>query len=110
MPAEAGERSASGDLIFPEIEPFRQAGKACFPQRRSFAGVSHRPPEPGLEPEGEVVPAVHHQLVLAPILVLPRLRLRSCRRPLHAAPASGRYSLPRPILDRLQAALAPAKN
>src|SRR5215203_2957776 len=56
--------------------------------------------------EGEPVPAVHHQHVL----VLPRLRLRSCRRPLHAAPASGRYSLPRPILDRLQAALAPAKN
>src|SRR5918995_1259486 len=40
----------------------------------------------------------------------PRLRLRSCRRPLHAAPASGRYSLPRPVLDRLQAALQPAKN
>jgi hypothetical protein len=57
------------------------------------------------------VPAVHHQLVLAPILARhPRLRLRSCRRPLQAAPASGRYSLPRPILDRLQAALAPAKN
>ncbi len=57
------------------------------------------------------MPAVHHQLVLAPILARhPRLRLRSCRRPLHASPASGRYSLPRPILDRLQAALAPAKN
>jgi hypothetical protein len=57
------------------------------------------------------VPAVHHQLVLAPILAhRPRLRLRSCRRPLHATPASGRYSLPRPVLDRLQAALAPAKN
>jgi hypothetical protein len=56
--------------------------------------------------EGEVVPAVQHQHVL----VLPRPRRRSCRRPLHASPASGRYSLPRPILDRLQAALAPAKN
>jgi hypothetical protein len=57
------------------------------------------------------VPAVHHQLVLAPILARhPRPRLRSCRRPLHASPASGRYSLPRPVLDRLQAALAPAKN
>jgi hypothetical protein len=57
------------------------------------------------------VPAVHHQLVLAPILARhPRLRLRSCRRPLHAAPASGRYSLPRAVLDQLQAALAPAKN
>ena len=52
------------------------------------------------------MPIVHHQHVL----VLPRPRLRSCRRPLHAAPASGRYSLPRPILDRLQAALAPAKS
>jgi hypothetical protein len=52
------------------------------------------------------VPIVHHQHVL----VLPRLRLRSCRRPLHASPASGRYSLPHPVLDRLQAALAPAKN
>jgi len=52
------------------------------------------------------VPIVHHQHVL----VLPRPRLRSCRRPLHASPASGRYSLPRPVLDRLQAALAPAKN
>jgi hypothetical protein len=73
--------------------------------------VPHRSPEPGLEPEGKAVPAVHHQLVLAPILARhPRLRLRSCRRPLHAAPASGRYSLPRPVLDRLQAALAPAKN
>ena len=68
--------------------------------------MTHRPPEPGLEPEGEPVPIVHHQHVL----VLPRPRLRSCRRPLHAAPASGRYSLPRPVLDRLQAALAPAKN
>src|SRR5215204_1227767 len=56
--------------------------------------------------EGEPVPTVHHQHVL----VLPRPRLRSCRRPLHASPASGRYSLPRPVLDRLQAALAPAKN
>ena len=52
------------------------------------------------------MPVVQHQHVL----VLPRLRLRSCRRPLHASPASGRYSLPRPVLDRLQAALAPAKN
>src|SRR5215204_6179430 len=56
--------------------------------------------------EGEPVPIVHHQHVL----VLPRPRLRSCRRPLHATPASGRYSLPRPILDRLQAALQPARN
>ena len=56
--------------------------------------------------EGEPVPIVQHQHVL----VLPRPRLRSCRRPLHASPASGRYSLPRSILDRLQAALAPAKN
>src|SRR5215218_9188049 len=56
--------------------------------------------------EGEPVPIVQYQHVL----VLPRPRLRSCRRPLHAAPASGRYSLPRPVLDRLQAALAPAKN
>src|SRR5215207_2594577 len=71
-----------------------------MPERRTV------PFEPGLEPEGEPVPAVHHQHVL----VLPRPRLRSCRHPLHAAPASGRYSLPRPILDRLQAALAPAKN
>ena len=55
------------------------------------------------------MPAVHHQLALAPILAH-RPRLRSCRRPLHASPASGRYSLPRPVLDRLQAALAPAKN
>ena len=52
------------------------------------------------------MPIVHHQHVL----VLPRPRLRSCRRPLHTSPASGRYSLPRPVLDRLQAALAPAKN
>ena len=52
------------------------------------------------------MPVVHHQH----ILVLPRPRLRSCRRPLHVSPVSGRYSLPRPILDRLQAALAPAKN
>src|SRR5829696_7730287 len=56
--------------------------------------------------EGEPVPIVQHQHVL----VLPRPRLRSCRRPLHASPASGRYSLPRPVLDRLQAALAPARN
>ena len=56
--------------------------------------------------EGEPVPIVHHQHVL----VLPRPRLRSCRRPLHASPTSGRYRLPRPVLDRLQAALAPAKN
>ena len=56
--------------------------------------------------EGEPVHVVHHQHVL----VLPRPRLRSCRRPLQSAPASGRYSLPRPVLDRLQAALAPAKN
>src|SRR5918995_5514243 len=73
--------------------------------------MPHRSPEPGLEPEGKAVPAVHHQLVLAPILAHhPRLRLRSCRRPLHASPTSGRYSLPRPVLDRLQAALALAKN
>src|ERR671911_1494825 len=56
--------------------------------------------------EGEPVPIVHHQHVL----VLPRPRLRSCRRPLQSSPTSGRYSLPRPVLDRLQAALAPAKN
>jgi hypothetical protein len=52
------------------------------------------------------VPVVHHQHVL----VLPRPRLRSCRRPFHPSPASGRYSLPRAVLDQLQAALAPAKN
>jgi hypothetical protein len=52
------------------------------------------------------VPIVQHQHVL----VLPRPRLRSCRKALHASPASGLYSLPRPVLDRLQAALAPAKN
>src|ERR671910_2847697 len=56
--------------------------------------------------EGEPVPVVHHQHVL----VLPRPRVRSCRRPFHPSPASGRYSLPRAVLDRLQAALAPAKN
>src|SRR5215204_7425722 len=56
--------------------------------------------------EGEPVPIVQHQHVL----VLPRPRLRSCRRPLHASPASGRYTLPRPVLDRLQAALEPARN
>lgn len=57
------------------------------------------------------MPIVRHQLVLTPILAhRPCLRLRSCRRPLHASPASGRYSLPRPVLNRLQAALAPAKN
>src|SRR5918995_4077544 len=73
--------------------------------------MPHRSPEPGLEPEGKAVPIVHHQLVLAPILARhPRPRLRSCRRPLHASPASGRYSLPRAVLDQLQAALAPAKN
>ena len=73
--------------------------------------MPHRSPEPGLEPEGKAVPAIHHQLVLAPILARhPRLRLRSCRRPLHASPVSGRYSLPRPVLDRLQVALAPARN
>src|SRR5829696_2426679 len=48
-----------------------------------------------LSREGEPVPIVQHQHVL----VLPRPRLRSCRHPLHAAPASGRYSLPRPVLD-----------
>jgi hypothetical protein len=56
--------------------------------------------------EGEPVPIVQHQHVL----VLPRPRLRSCRRLFSPSPASGRYSLPRPVLDRLQAALAPAKN
>ena len=56
--------------------------------------------------EGEAVPAVHHQLVL----VLPRPRLRSYRRPFHPSPTPGPYRLPRPILDRLQAALQPAKN
>src|SRR5215203_2696986 len=99
-------RSLIGVVILPENLPPRQAGNASFPQRRSYAGVTHRSLEPGLEPEGKAVPIVHHQLVL----VLPRPRLRSCRRPLHASPASGRYSLPRPVLDRLQAALAPAKN
>jgi hypothetical protein len=43
-------RSRFGDLILPENLPSRQAGNAHFPQRRSFAGVSHRPLEPGLEP------------------------------------------------------------
>jgi hypothetical protein len=52
------------------------------------------------------VPVVHHQHVL----VLPRPRVRSCRRPYHPSPASGRYSLPRAVLDQLQAALALAKN
>src|SRR5215211_7926250 len=68
--------------------------------------VCRTTPATGLQPDGEPVPTTVHQHVL----VLPRPRLRSCRRPLHAAPASGRYSLPRPVLDRLQAALAPAKN
>ena len=68
--------------------------------------MSHRPPEPGLEPEGEPVPIVHHQHVL----VLPRPRLRSCRRPLHASPTSGRYRLPRPVLDRLLGEAAPLRN
>jgi hypothetical protein len=53
MPAEAGERSVFGDLILPEIGAFRQAGNACFLQRRSFAGVSHRPLSRALSLEGE---------------------------------------------------------
>src|SRR5215211_7211064 len=68
--------------------------------------VCRTTPATGLQPDGEPVPTTVHQHVL----VLPRPRLRSCRRPLHAAPASGRYRLPRPVLDKLQAALAPAKN
>src|SRR5829696_9020157 len=43
MPAGAGERSAFGDLILPEIEPFRQAGRSSFPRRRSFADMRHVP-------------------------------------------------------------------
>jgi len=81
-------------------------GNSRFPQRRSFAGVTHRSLSRALSLEGEPVSIVHHQHVL----VLPRPRLRSCRRPLHASPASGCYNLPRPVLDKLHAALAPAKN
>jgi len=93
MPAGAEEASAVSALILPENLPPRQAGNACFPQRRSFVGMPHRSSEPCLEPEGKALPAVHHQLVLAPILARhPRLRLRSCRRPLQASPASGRYA------------------
>src|SRR5215207_10980845 len=71
-----------------------------MPERRTV------PFEPGLEPEGEPVPIVHHQHVL----VLPRPRLRSYRRPLHATPASGRYGLPRPVLERVLAEAAPLQN
>ena len=41
---------------------------------------------------------------------MPRPRLRSCRRPFHPSPPSGPYRLPRPVLDRLEPALAPARN
>ena len=52
------------------------------------------------------MPIVYHQHVL----VLPRPRLRSCRRPFHPSSTPSPYRLPRPVLDRLQVALAPAKN
>ena len=84
-------------------QQFSAAAELC----RSVAPL----PEPGLEPEGKAVPIVHHQLVLAPLLARhPRLRLRSCRRPFHTAPACGRYSLPHAVLERLLAALTPARN
>jgi hypothetical protein len=42
--------------------------------------------------------------------VLPRPRIRSCRRPFHPSPTPGPYRLPHATLERLQAALAPARN
>jgi hypothetical protein len=68
--------------------------------------VSHRSLSRALSLEGEPVPVVQHQHVL----VLPRPRLRSCRRPFHPSPAPGPYRLPHAVLDRLQAALQPARN
>ena len=56
--------------------------------------------------EGEPVPIIQHQHVL----LLPRPRLRSCRRPFSPSPTSGRYRLPRPVLDRLLGEAAPLRN
>jgi hypothetical protein len=105
VPAEAGEVINLGGLILPEIGSLSQAGSSSFPQRRSYAGM-RRVPATGLEPEGEAVPIVYHQHVL----VLPRPRLRSCRRPFSPSPTPGPYRLPHAALERLQAALQPAKN
>jgi hypothetical protein len=75
--------------------------------------VSHRSPEPGLEPEGKAVPAVQHQLVMVPVLApaVARLRRRFCRKPLlRSPPASGRYTLPAGALAQLQGDATGARN
>ena len=59
------------------------------------------------------MPAVHHQLVLAPILApaVARLRRRFCRKPLlRSPPASGRYTLPAGALAQLQGDATGARN
>ena len=81
-----------------ETAVFRSGG--ALPECRTV------PLSRALSLEGEPVPVVHHQHVF----VLPRPRLRSCQRPLHASPTSGRYRLPRPVLDRLLGEAAPLRN
>jgi hypothetical protein len=48
--------------------------------------------------------AVQHRLTL------PRPMARSVRRPFHPSPNTGTYKLPRDVLDRLAASLAPFRN
>ena len=69
--------------------------------------MSHRSPEPGLEPgRGSLCPSSTTSTSSCCLaLACDPAGVRST-----PSPASGRYSLPRPVLDRLQAALAPAKN
>lgn len=43
MPAEAGDRSTSGEVILPEIAASDKGESAAFPHRRSYARMSRAP-------------------------------------------------------------------
>jgi hypothetical protein len=64
-------------------------------------------PETGLEPEGEAMPIVQHQLAFARPL---SNRVRSVRRPFRPSRGEGAYRLPHDVRDQLTAALAPFRN
>ncbi len=64
-------------------------------------------PETGLEPEGEAVPIVQHQLAFARPL---QARARAVRRPFQPSQGEGPYRLPHDVRDRLTSALVPFRN
>ncbi len=83
------------------------SGKCTFLATAELCRCAAPSPETGLEPEGEAVPTVQHQLAFARPL---QARVRSVRRPFRPSQGEGPYRLPHEVRDRLTSALASFRN